>query len=241
MSEYIVKVSKVSKKYNIYKKNFQRIAGILFGREAAEVKYALKDVTFSLEKGDKLAVFGIAESGCSTLMKIVAGVISPSKGRVDVKGNVNAMLNVRVGFDYEYTCRENIYLKANVVGIPKETVRQNEGDIVSFAEMEDYIDLPLKRAPKGVAVRMALAIHLLVESDILIIDDPLAIGGLDSKAKCENKIKEHLELYPNTTFIISNNYKNLPREICNKGLILRNGELEFFGSANEACDMYKGR
>lgn len=241
MSECIVKVNKVSKKYNIYKKNFQRIAGVLLGKEAAEVKHALTDVSFKMEKGDRMIIFGVAESGCSTLMKIIAGVTSPSKGKVEVDGSINAMLNVRVGYDYEYTCRENIYLKANVVGISKEIVRQNEEDIIGFAEMEDYLDLPMKRAPKGVAVRLALALHLLVESDILMIDDPLSQGGIVSRTKCEDKIKKYADQNPNMTFIISNNDKVLARKVCNKGLVMRKGEIVFEGSAEDACTMYKGK
>ncbi|MBR0127583.1 MAG: ATP-binding cassette domain-containing protein [Firmicutes bacterium] len=240
MSETVIKLSKVTKRYNIYRKNIQRITGILFGKEPTEVKQALTDVTLRIEKGERVAVFGKMDDGRTTLLSIIAGIYYPTNGKVQVKGKINAMMVSKIGLVDEFTCRENIYMKANVVGIPKKEISQYEDEIIQFAEMEDYADLPLKRAPKGTATLLALAVHLKAKADILIADEVSGGGGNRRKEKCENKIAEYLKENEDMTAVMVSTRPAFARKVCTRGIVLQEGRIIYDGDIKSAVMVLRG-
>ena len=239
MSNDIVKVSGVSKIFNVYRKDIQKIKCVLFGREPSEVMVALDDVSFTVEKGERLGVIGVVGGGRSTLLNILADVTSPSKGKVTVPERVNPMLNNKAGLEMEFTCKENIYLKAAVVDVPKAVVEEHMDEILEFAELEDFANLPMKRASKGAPALVSLAVHLLKESDILLVDEVFGGGGNISKTKCENRLKEYLEENEDTAAIVVSNHITYLKEICSRAILLYKGKLIYDGSVEEAGSIFK--
>ena len=239
MGETVIKVENVTKRYNIYRKNIHKIMGVFFGRKPDEVKYALRDVSLEVEKGDRVLIAGRSESGRSSLMKIAAGIVSPSKGSAFATGSMNILISIKAGYDYEYTCRENMYLKANLLGIPASVIKEHEQEIIEFAGVEKYADLPLKRASKGTAERIAVAIHTLMKCDILFIDDTFTAGGAKSRLKCESRLKEYFEANPEMTVVMTANVLLFAERMCNRGIILENGEVIFAGTGKETCVRFR--
>jgi len=239
MSNDIVKVSGVSKIFNVYRKDIQKIKCVLFGREPSEVMVALDDVSFTVEKGERLGVIGVVGGGRSTLLNILADVTSPSKGKVTVPERVNPMLNNKAGLEMEFTCKENIYLKAAVVDVPKAVVEEHMDEILEFAELEDFANLPMKRASKGAPALVSLAVHLLKDSDLLLVDEVFGGGGNISKTKCENRLKEYLEENEDATAIVVTNHITYLKGICSRAILLYKGKLIYDGSVEEAGSIFK--
>lgn len=239
METTVIQLEHIKKNYNIYKKNIQRVQGIFFGKEASEVKHALKDISLSIEKGERVLIAGPVESGCTTLLSIIAGVIYPTKGKIKTRGSVNAMLNVRAGFENEATCRENIYLKANVVGVNKKEIDSKIDELITGLQLEDYEDIAIKRTPKGTPLKIGLAMHLLKDADILLIDENFSSGSTSIRDECLRKIEEYLENHPDVTLIMSTNQISFAKKICTRGIILENGEITLDGSPSEAIERFK--
>lgn len=239
MSNDIVKVSNITKIFNVYRKDIQKIKCVLFGRKPSEVLVALEDVSFTLEKGERLGVIGPVGSGRSTLLNILSGVSFQSKGKIEVPDSINVMLNNKAGLEMEFSCRDNIYLKAAVVDLPKEVVDEHMDEIIEFVEIEDFIDLPMKRASKGAPALMSLAVHLLKQSDLLLVDEVFGGGGNISKTKCENRFKEYLEENEDVSAIIVSNHITYLKEICSRAILLHEGKLIFDGSVEEAGSIFK--
>lgn len=239
MSNDIVKVNNISKIFNIYRKDLEKIKCVLFGREPSEVLVALDDISFTVEKGERLGICGPVGSGRSTLLNILADVTLPSKGKVEVPESINVMLNNKAGLEVEFSCRENIYLKAAVVGIPKETVKEHMDEIIQFAELEDFIDLPLKRASKGVPAQMSLAVHLLKEAELLLVDEVFTGGGNLSIKKSENRFAQYLKDHEDVTVIVVSNRIPFLKEVCSRVLVLDKGKIAFDGPPQEAGAVLK--
>lgn len=240
MKNTVIKVDNVSKKFNIYKSNKQRIIRVLKGKAAEDVKYALKDVSLELQKGDRVAIFGVLEAGRTTLAKIIAGIMVPSKGTVETNGRMNVMLDPKVGMEMEFTCRDNIYMKANVVGLTKAEVKKHEDEILEFAELTSYADLPLKQAPKGSATLLSIAVHLLYDSDIYVIDEVFGGGGRRITIKGMDKVIAFLRSNREKTAVIFTNNPDLAEQsYCNRAITLDNGEIVYDGDISGAKDKYQ--
>lgn len=237
--ETVIQLDHIKKNYNIYKRNIQRVRGIFLGKEASEVKHALKDINLSIEKGERVLITGPVESGCSTLLSIIAGVIYPTKGKMKTKGSINAMLNVKAGLENEATCRENIYLKANVVGISRKVIDSKMDELIKDLQLEDYIDIALKSTPKGTPLKICLAVHLLKDADILLIDDNFSSGSSDVKEDCLRRIEEYLKDHSDVTMVISTNQLGFSKRVCTRGIILENGEITLDGVPYDAVERYK--
>ncbi len=239
MDNTVIQLEHITKNYNIYKKNIQRVRGIFFGKEAAEVKHALRDVSLTINKGERVIVTGPVEAGCTSLLSIIAGVIYPTKGKIRTRGKVNAFLNMRAGFENEATCRENIYLKANVLGIPKAVIKNHVEEIIEELELKDYIDIPLKRAPKGTPLRICLAVHLLMDTDIMIIDENFNSGGVHIRQECIDKIQRYFETHPDVTLVISTSQLGMTNNVCTRGLFMEDGVITFDGTPREIYEKYR--
>ena len=236
----VIKVNNVTKRFNIYSRNIDRIKGVLFNREPAEVKYAVNHVSLEVNEGERLIVTGVVDSGRSTLIKVIAGVTSPSQGKVDIfDKTMNVMLEAKVGMDMEFSCRDNIFMKANIVGLTKEEIAPHVDEILKFAEVADFADLPLKRAPKGTHDMLSLAVHLHKDADILIVDEVFGGGGNYISTKCEKRLSEYLEQNPQTTAIIVSNRAAFSKETGTRAIVLEKGRLEFDGNVEEATKLFQ--
>ena len=223
----VIKLENVSKRYNVYSRNIDRIKGVLLNREPAEVKHALKNVSLEVKKGERLVVMGVVDSGRSTLAKIIAGVTSPSKGRVETFGKtMNVMLDAKVGMDMEFSCRDNIFMKANIVGLTKAEIAPYVDEILEFAEVKDFADLPLKRAPKGTPAMLSLAVHLHKDADILILDEVFGGGGNRVFTRCEKLLSDYADNHPEKTIVIVINHSAFVKSFATRTVSIEKGTLK---------------
>lgn len=230
----IIKLENISKRYNVYSRNIDRIKGVLFNREPAEVRYALKNVSLEIHKGERIIVFGVIDSGRTTLLRVISDITKPSKGKLFVDGTVNVMLDSKAGMDMEFSCRENIYMKAILVGLKHSEIEPYVGEILQFAEIEKYADIPMKMAPKGTASLISTAVHLYKDADILICDEVFGGGGAALITKCENRLAEYLEKRPETTAIKISNRLSLAKKIGTRFIVINKGSIAYDGSLEEA-------
>lgn len=198
--------------------------------------WALRDVSFALKKGDRLGVLGLNGAGKSTLMKLVAGVYSPTEGKVSRQGVIAPLIELGAGFDMQYTGRENIYLYGSVLGYSKKFLDEKYDEIVSFSELEKFIDVPMKNYSSGMRSRLGFAIATVVEPDILILDEVLSVGDAKFRKKSEKKVTDMFEKGV-TVLFVSHSIEQV-RRICNKAMILENGKMTDFGDVTEVCDRY---
>lgn len=239
MGNNVVTVHHITKVFNIYSRDIQKVKSVLFGMKPSEVLIALDDVSFTVTKGERIAIVGPVGSGRSTLLKILSDVTSPSRGRVSVPDSVNAMLHNRAGLEMEFSCQENVYLKANIVGLSKEIVDEHMDEILAFAEVQEFAELPMKRAPKGAPALMSLAVHLLKDSDLLLVDEVFGGGGGRIKTKCDQYLRKYLSENEDTTAIMVSNSIPYLKTFCTRAIVLDRGKLVFDGSLDEAGNIFK--
>ncbi|MDI9261083.1 ABC transporter ATP-binding protein [Alicyclobacillus sendaiensis] len=191
MSDTIVKVRNVSKVYKLYEKPVHRLLeSVRISRNLHTEFYALKDVSLEIRRGETVGLIGRNGSGKSTLLKIISGIVSPTSGEVSVNGKVSALLELGAGFNPEYTGRENIFLNGLLNGLTKTEVQSQMQSILSFAEIGDFIDQPVKTYSSGMFVRLAFSVAIHVDPDILIVDEALSVGDIRFQQKCLRKIED---------------------------------------------------
>lgn len=198
--------------------------------------WAVKDVTFSLNKGDMLGIVGTNGAGKSTLLKVITGIMRPTKGEVHVTGSVAALLELASGFDGDLTVRENTYLRGAMLGYTREFMNQKYGEIIAFAELEDFQDRPFKQLSSGMKSRLAFSIACLVKPDALILDEVLSVGDGSFRKKSEEKMMEIINGGA-TTILVSHSLEQI-RRLCNKVLWLDKGKQIAFGETAVICDQY---
>lgn len=199
--------------------------------------WADRDITFSLEKGDMLGIIGTNGAGKSTILKVISGIMEPSKGYVKRDGNVAALLELASGFDGELTVRENTYLRGAMLGFTREFMDQTYDKIISFAELEEFQDRPFKQLSSGMKARLAFSIASLVEPQILILDEVLSVGDGAFRQKSEAKMQEIIHGGA-TTILVSHSVSQV-EELCNKVLWLHKGEQIAFGETQKICTLYR--
>lgn len=235
----IIKLKNVSKRFNVYRRNIERIKGVLLNREPVEVKHALNDISFDVEPGERIAIMGKTDSGRTTLLKVISQITTPSKGKVKTNGELNVMLDARAGMDMEFTCRDNIYAKANVVGLKKEEVEPYVNKILEMASCTHFADVPMKRAPKGCWSIISLGVHLIKKADIIICDEVFTGGGNIVASKCEDILNEYLEENPDVTAIMVTNRMRGIRGVAERTIILSEGDIVFDGDIEEAAKIFR--
>jgi lipopolysaccharide transport system ATP-binding protein len=203
----------------------------------SDVVWSLKDLNFEIEQGDAVGIIGRNGAGKSTLLKILSRVTSPTTGSIKIKGRIASLLEVGTGFHPELTGRENIYLNGAILGMRKAEIKRKFDEIVDFSGVERYIDTPVKRYSSGMYVRLAFAVAAHLESEILIIDEVLAVGDAEFQKKCLGKMGDVSKGEGKTVLFVSHNMDSI-RALCNKGMVLNNGTVLYNGDVDSAVSGY---
>jgi lipopolysaccharide transport system ATP-binding protein len=201
--------------------------------------WALKDISFEVKRGEVVGIIGRNGAGKSTLLKILSRITEPTEGRAVVKGRVGSLLEVGTGFHPELTGRENIFLNGAILGMTKAEIRRKFDEIVDFAEIEKFLDTPVKRYSSGMYVRLAFAVAAHLEPEILIVDEVLAVGDAGFQKKCLGKMQEVSDIQGRTVLFVSHNLSAV-RALCKTGVLLKEGKLEYLGNVSEAVERYLG-
>nr|WP_202409506.1 ABC transporter ATP-binding protein [Hufsiella arboris] len=204
----------------------------------SEYVWSLRDINFDIQQGDAVGIIGRNGAGKSTLLKILSRVTSPTTGAVKVKGRVASLLEVGTGFHPDLSGRENIFLNGAILGMRKEEIKRKFDEIVDFAGVERYIDTPVKRYSSGMYVRLAFAVAAHLESEILIVDEVLAVGDAEFQKKCLGKMGDVSKGEGRTVLFVSHNMAAV-KQLCTKGIVLKNGGLTFSGNHLEAINYYQ--
>jgi ABC-2 type transport system ATP-binding protein len=199
---------------------------------------ALENISLKIRKGDVCGIVGTNGSGKSTLLKIIAGVLAPTKGTCVVNGAIAPLIELGAGFDFELTARENIYLNGALLGYSKEFISSCFDEIVSFAEMEEFLELPMKNYSSGMVARIAFSIATVTIPEILIVDETLAVGDMFFREKCEKKIQSLIDDNQTTVLFVSHSIDEVER-ICQNAVWIEKGHLMMEGTAKDVCAAYE--
>ena len=214
-----------------------KIGQVDHGNQIGETIWALKDVSFQVEQGEVLGIIGKNGAGKSTLLKILSRVTAPTSGKVKVKGRIASLLEVGTGFHPELTGRENIYLNGAILGMTRDEVRRKFDEIVDFAGIEQFIDTPVKRYSSGMYVRLAFAVAAHLESEILLVDEVLAVGDAEFQKKCLGKMGDVASKEGRTVLFVSHNMVSI-QNLCPTSILLQNGINSKNGNTNEVIRHY---
>jgi len=198
--------------------------------------WALKDVSFTVDKGEVFGVMGLNGAGKSTLLKIIAGVFKPTYGSVSVSGELSPLLELGAGFDMEFSARDNVYMNGAMFGRPPKYMATKYDEIMDFAELREFEDVAVKNYSSGMIARLGFAVATCVQPDILIVDEVLGVGDYQFFAKCETRINNMISQGV-TVLLVSHNIKTI-REMCSRAILLRKGEVVCVGGADEVCGVY---
>ena len=236
--EQVIKVDHVSKIYKIYDQPTDRFKEALgIGKKLYHKDYyALNDLSFQVGKGEIVGIVGRNGSGKSTILKILTGVLNPSSGHVEVAGKVAALLELGAGFNMEYTGMKNIYLNAAMMRVSEEEIEKKIPEILAFADIGDYIHQPVKTYSSGMFVRLAFAVAINVDPDILIVDEALAVGDARFQMKCMDKFMEFVERGKTILFVTHD--VNSVKRFCNRAIWLNQGRMIMEGNTDEVTDRY---
>jgi ABC-type polysaccharide/polyol phosphate transport system ATPase subunit len=232
-------VDRVSRTFRVYPKA-QRTLKDLFvsrGRTGAREVQALRDVSLTVEPGEAVGLVGRNGSGKTTLLRIVSGIIGPTSGRAEAGGRVASLLELGAGFHPEFTGRENVYLNGSIHGLSRARVREAMDEIVSFAELERFIDLPVRTYSSGMFMRLGFSVAAHIEADVLLLDEVFAVGDEQFQRKCFGKIAEYKNR-GGTIVFVSHDAQAVER-LCDRAVLLRRGEVEFDGESREAIGAYR--
>lgn len=236
--ETIIDIKHLNKVYNLYDKPIDRLKEVLSPTHKSYHRehYALNDISLEIKKGESVGIVGKNGSGKSTLLKIITGVLNPTSGEINVKGKISALLELGAGFNPEYTGIENIYLNGTMMGYSKAEMDEKVDDIIAFADIGDFINQPVKTYSSGMFARLAFAVSINVEPEILIVDETLSVGDTRFQIKCMDKMKEMME--GGTTVLFVSHDINAIRRFCTKCVWINEGRLKEIGSVNTVSDHY---
>lgn len=233
-----IEVCDVTKIYRLYNKPSDRLIEAFVPRKCLHRDfYALKGVSFHVEKGTTVGVIGTNGSGKSTILKIITGVITPSAGTVQVNGTVSALLELGAGFNMEYTGMENIYLNGTMMGYTRQEMEEKIPEILEFADIGDFVNQPVKSYSSGMFVRLAFALAINVEPDILIVDEALSVGDVFFQAKCYHKMEE-IRKRGTTVVMVTHDMSSIIK-YCDKVVLLNRGQFIAEGEPGKMVDLYK--
>ena len=239
----MIKLEHVSMKFNLgiekefsIKQAFVNFFSFNKPKKKKEEFWALKDVSFSVKKGEVVGLIGSNGAGKSTLLKVVSGVMKPTKGKVTVNGVISPMIELGAGFDSELTARENIFLNGAILGYSKEFLESKFEEIVEFSELRDFLDVPVKNFSSGMTAKLAFSIATIVNPEILIVDEILSVGDIKFQEKSKNKMLEMIK--GGTTVLYVSHSLDSIKQLCDRVVWLEHGKIIKIGETNEVCAEY---
>ena len=240
MSDIVLSVENVGMKFNLSKETHDSLKDYFIALAKGELKYnefwALKDVTFELERGDRIGILGLNGAGKSTLLKVIAGVFKPTEGKVERSGVLAPLIELGAGFDPQYTGRENIFLYGACLGYSRGFINEKIDDIIEFSELGEFIDVPVKNYSSGMKARLGFSIATVVEPDMLILDEILSVGDAKFRKKSEARLNSLIEKGVTVLFVSHNT--DQVRRLCNKAMILEKGKIVALGDTETVASEY---
>ncbi len=230
-------LTKIYKLYDRPRDRFLETLGLTMGKTLSKEHYALSDVSFDVKKGESIGIIGTNGSGKSTILKIITGVLSATRGSVEVNGRISALLELGAGFNMEYTGIENIYLNGTMIGFSKEEIDAKLQDILDFADIGEFVHQPVKTYSSGMFVRLAFAVAINIEPEILIVDEALSVGDVFFQSKCYRKFEEFRSM-GKTIIFVSHDLGSICK-YCDKVVLLNQGVKLAEGEPNDMVDLYK--
>ncbi len=226
----------VVKSYYLYKSEKSRFKAIFTGNRGVPLHPALNGMSFTIYPGESVGFIGRNGAGKSTILKLITGVSFPTSGEITVRGKVAALLELTAGFTQDMTGRENIYTKCLLLGLSETEIREIEEDIIEFAELEEYIDQPVRTYSSGMRMRLGFSININIKPEILVIDEALSVGDARFRKKCRNAILQLI--HSGVTVLFVSHSTDALTGTCNRAIYLKDGKVHFDGSVVEALDMY---
>lgn len=240
-NEFAVRVDHVSMRFNMSREKVDSIKEYLIKMAKRQLFFeefwALKNVSLEIKRGEVFGLVGLNGAGKSTLLKVVAGVLKPTTGTVSVEGTIAPLIELGAGFDADLTARENVYMNGAVLGYNKAYMEQRYQEIMDFAELWDFADVPVKNFSSGMYARLGFAIATLVKPEVLIVDEILGVGDFKFQEKCKNRIRELMG--GGTTVLMVSHSNDTIRTFCNRVAWLENGQVKEIGPADEVCAHYE--
>ncbi len=237
----MIEINNVSMRFNLAKEKSESLKEyflqLIHGKLQFDEFYALRNVSFNVEKGDFFGLIGLNGSGKSTLLKVISGVYKPTEGSTHVNGTIAPLIELGAGFDMDLTARENIYLNGTVLGLTPKYIDEKFDEIVAFSELQDFIDVPLKNYSSGMIARIGFAIATITQPDVLIADEILSVGDFLFQQKCEQRM-QNLRQNGTTMILVSHSIQQIERN-CNKVAWLEKGHLKMIGDTQTVCEAYK--
>lgn len=241
MSEYAIKVENVSIKFDLGTEKIDNLKEYFIKMVNKSYRvdefYAVKNVSFDIKKGDSFAILGSNGSGKSTMLKMISGIYKPTEGNIIVEGSIAPMIELGAGFDDQLTARENVFLNGAVLGYSRKFMESNFKSIIDFAEIWDFVDVPIKNYSSGMKARLGFAVATLVKPDILIVDEILSVGDANFRKKCEQKMFE-MKAEGVTLVLVSHSMDQILK-VCSSAVWLNKGKLMCIGDVNDVCNEYK--
>lgn len=235
--DIVIKFDHVTKMYKLFKSDKKRLLYTFCKKIKYKEKKAVNDVSFEIKRGESVALFGRNGAGKSTILKMITGVCFPTNGEIIVKGRVSALLELTSGFDPEFTGRENIYLKGQLLGLKDKEIKELEQEIIDFAELEEYIDQPVRTYSSGMKARLGFSINVNIRPEILIVDEALSVGDEEFKRKCVKKVNE-IVANENVTLLFVTHATGVAKEFCQRAMVMEKGVVKFDGDIDEAIKIY---
>lgn len=240
MKDYVVKVKNATVRFNMATENIDNLkeyfVKLVQGKLMFQEFLALKDISFEIKRGEAWGIIGTNGSGKSTLLKLISGILKPYKGSVEVNGSIAPLIELGAGFDMNLTARENIYLNGTLLGHTKKFMEEHFNEIVDFAELWDFLDVPMKNYSSGMQARLGFAVATMVRPDILIVDEILAVGDYKFTQKCQARMREMLD--NGTTLLLVSHSIDDVKTMCNQAVWIDKGNMMMQGDAQEVCDAY---
>lgn len=241
MNENAVELRNVEMHFNMSKEKLESLKEYFLKLVKRQLYFedfvAVDNVSFDIKKGDVFGIVGLNGCGKSTTLKMISGILEPTKGTVRTYGTIAPLIELGAGFDMDLTARENIYLNGSVLGYSKKFIDEKFQDIVDFSEMHEFLDVPMKNYSSGMVARIAFAIATVTTPDILIVDEILAVGDFLFQQKCEERINAMIN-DDTTVIIVSHSIEQIER-LCKHCVWLEKGKVKMIGDASEVCDAYK--
>lgn len=237
----IIKVDHVSMKFSLASEKIDSFKDYFIKTLKRQISYdefwALKDVSFTVNRGEALGLIGLNGSGKSTMLKVIAGVLKPTKGNVEICGSIAPLIELGAGFDMDLTASENIFLNGALLGYSRKDMEKEYDNIVEFSELKEFMNVPVKNFSSGMVSRLAFAIATIGQPDILICDEVLSVGDFRFQEKCQKRIRAMLN--KGTTLLFVSHSIQQVEELCDKIVWLEKGTCKMFGEAVEIAEIYK--